>query len=393
MAQNGDTQTVLVFINHYLPGSKFGGPIQSVSNMVKWLAGDYNFKIITSDRDFLSDEPYKNINENAWNEVGRAKVFYISPDQVNLKNFKKILSTTEYDLLYLNSLFNPSFTLLPVVISKFLLKNSISRFLLAPRGELSKGALEQKKIKKKLFLKLLKWTGMKRKFFWHATDETERDDIIRELTVGRDNIFVAPNLPPRVKQNTTSRSRKQKGNLRIVYLSRITPKKNISYFIEILGEILDLDLELHLYGTVDDNNYWAKCLKKIENLPSNITVFKKGHLEHSEVLDVLSGYDLFVLPTKGENYGHAIVEAISAGTPVLISTNTPWRNLEEKKVGWDINLENRDEFKKKIRELAKLDAEQMDKIKQTVKSRSIEILGKDSVAYTKEMFQKVISDA
>ncbi|MNY40193.1 hypothetical protein D3C86_1749200 [compost metagenome] len=44
------------------------------------------------------------------------------------------------------------------------------------------------------------------------------------------------------------------------------------------------------------------------------------------------------MPTHGENYGHAIAEALSAGTPVLISDATPWRGLQQEGVGWDIPL-------------------------------------------------------
>ena len=38
--------------------------------------------------------------------------------------------------------------------------------------------------------------------------------------------------------------------------------------------------------------------------------------------------DVFLLPTGGENFGHAIFEALSCGVPVLISDQTPWRGLE-----------------------------------------------------------------
>lgn len=385
-------KSILIFVPHYLPGSKFGGPIQSVANIVDWINEEIRIKIITSDRDFLNKEPYKDIDINSWNKVGNAEVLYLSPKKINFKNLKQILNNTKFDLLYLSSLFHPKFSIVPILIGTLCLNRKSIKILIAPRGELSKGALEQKKIKKKIFIKILKYSGIANKFYWHATDQVEKNDIERELGVFGENIHVVSNLPKKTNNEKRGISNKRVGYLKVVYLSRITPMKNILYFIEILKEITDLDLELHLYGTVDDNNYWKQCLKKIDSLPSNITVVNKGHLENSRVLEVLSTYDLFILPTKGENYGHAIVESISAGTPVLISTNTPWRNLDEKKVGWDVNLDNREKFKEKIRELAKLDAKKMNRIKQTVKDRSIEVLGKDSVAHTKEMFHEIISD-
>ena len=44
------------------------------------------------------------------------------------------------------------------------------------------------------------------------------------------------------------------------------------------------------------------------------------------------------MPSEGENFGHSILEALTVGLPVIISDNTPWKNLEEKKIGWDISL-------------------------------------------------------
>jgi glycosyltransferase involved in cell wall biosynthesis len=51
-----------------------------------------------------------------------------------------------------------------------------------------------------------------------------------------------------------------------------------------------------------------------------------------------------LFPTLGENYGHVICEALNAGCPVLISNQTPWRNLQEKGVGWDFPLEEEERF-------------------------------------------------
>ena len=79
-------------------------------------------------------------------------------------------------------------------------------------------------------------------------------------------------------------------------------------------------------------------------------------LSPDKVIDTLVSYDLFFLPTLGENYGHAIVEALCAGLPVLISDTTPWRKLSEINIGWDIPLESGEEFVRVIEMLAELSA-------------------------------------
>ncbi|MBN8497849.1 MAG: hypothetical protein J0M32_13465 [Candidatus Accumulibacter sp.] len=69
----------------------------------------------------------------------------------------------------------------------------------------------------------------------------------------------------------------------------------------------------------------------------------RGHCQQL-VHTVLPGYDRFFLPPFSENFGHAINEALSVGVPVLISDKTPWRNLQEKGMGWDLPLDNRRAF-------------------------------------------------
>jgi glycosyltransferase involved in cell wall biosynthesis len=56
----------------------------------------------------------------------------------------------------------------------------------------------------------------------------------------------------------------------------------------------------------------------------------------------MSAYDFFLLPTKGENFGYAILEAMAAGCPAIVSDRTPWRDLAQAGSGWALPLENRD---------------------------------------------------
>ncbi len=67
---------------------------------------------------------------------------------------------------------------------------------------------------------------------------------------------------------------------------------------------------------------------------------------------MLPGYDRFFLAPFSENFGHAINEALSAGVPVVISDKTPWRNLQEKGMGWDLPLDNRRAFIEVIEAMA-----------------------------------------
>jgi glycosyltransferase involved in cell wall biosynthesis len=105
------------------------------------------------------------------------------------------------------------------------------------------------------------------------------------------------------------------------------------------------DVCFDIYGPAEDAEYWAECQDLIAALPPNIRVRYEGEIEHERIARVFAEHELFLLPTLGENYGHVICEALSAGCPVLISDQTPWRNLEAEGVGWDIPLGEAERFR------------------------------------------------
>src|SRR5690606_35406238 len=77
-----------------------------------------------------------------------------------------------------------------------------------------------------------------------------------------------------------------------------------------------------------------------------------GSVEPARVTGLFSKYDSFLLPTRGENYGHVIAEALSVGTPVLISDQSPWRELQSDDLGWDLPLTEIAEFASTIERVA-----------------------------------------
>jgi glycosyltransferase involved in cell wall biosynthesis len=95
---------------------------------------------------------------------------------------------------------------------------------------------------------------------------------------------------------------------------------------------------------MEDKDYWSECQKVIETLPCNIRVQYHGTISHEQVYKAFSENNLFFFPTLGENYGHVILESLAAGCPVLISDQTPWRDLEKQHVGWDFPLDKPELF-------------------------------------------------
>ena len=148
---------ILITTSHYLPGYKSGGPLRSILNLVNNLHDDFDFMILTSDRDLADSAPYTSIRYGEWSEVHNAKVRYLSPEEQTFKGVCDSIAKVEHDLLYLNSFFASWSTIWP------LLGRRIGRvpkqpLLLAPRGEFSAGALALKSLKKNIYINIAKLT-------------------------------------------------------------------------------------------------------------------------------------------------------------------------------------------------------------------------------------------
>src|SRR5690625_7713959 len=138
---------ILILTDYYLPGVKGGGPIQSIRNMVDNLADEFDFYILTSDRDFGDNRSYNNIKTDVWLQVGKAKVYYTDKSKLSFRKLDNILNKFAYDIIYLNSFFSYKFSIMAILFKRV---NRISaKIVLAPRGEFSPGALGLKSNKKK----------------------------------------------------------------------------------------------------------------------------------------------------------------------------------------------------------------------------------------------------
>lgn len=331
-------KTVLAFMSHYLPGYKAGGPIRTVANMVEALGDGIDYKIVTADRDLLDVDPYRGVLPGKWQKVGKASVMYLSPEMINVRFLISIIKREKFDVLYLNSLFSFWFSILPHLLFRiFSGRGQGGGVVLAPRGELSMGALSIKPLRKRVFLLFSGFLGAYRDLILQASSLDEANDIKKNLPSAR-RVVVARDLPDLSFVSSGCRFNEVSSALRVIFLSRISPMKNLHFALEVLAGV-KVPVVFDIWGTEEDLVYWSRCKEIVGNLPGNISVKYCGPVSHDLVSETMARYDLFFLPSLGENYGHVIAEAVSVGTPVLISDRTPWRGLAESGAGWDLALE------------------------------------------------------
>lgn len=322
----------------YEPGYKAGGPIQSCRNFVAAMHEELDISVLTSDRDLGETGPYFGIETNEWiQRPPGVSVYYADTSKLSQKKLSALILERNADFIYLNSMYSYRFSIIPLLFSW---QNKISaKVVIAPRGMLQEGAMQFKTAKKKLFIRLLNFAGVPQKVHFHATDEQEAEDIRRYFPKAK-SISEIPNFSAPLPVQTKP-IEKIPGKLRAVYISRIIPKKNILFFIRLLTKLPE-DIQLHfdIYGEVEDHSYWDQVKQVINSLPQNITVKDHGPLLHEKVTETLETSHIFVLPSRAENFGHAIFESWSAARPSLISDKTPWHHLQKQLTGWDLSLDN-----------------------------------------------------
>jgi glycosyltransferase involved in cell wall biosynthesis len=379
---------ILVFVAYYLPGYKAGGPLRTIESMVERLHEDFEFQIITRDRDMGDTTPYQDIQVAHWQQVGKAQVYYLLPNELSSpQKLHHHIQTFEYDIVYLNSHFYTTSVIYLVLRRLHLVKQA--PVILAPRGELSPGALSLKSGKKAIYVALTKLLGLCEGVLWHASGEHEKDEIKRiyrkaDVHVAF-NLSLAKSTPP----DEVHLRKKEVGKAKIVYLSRITPKKNLKLAVQLLSNLQGY-VEFDIIGSIEDFQYWEECQNSIAALPGNLKVNYLGTLPHRWIIPMLQQYHLLLLPTLGENFGHVILEAFTAGCLVLISDQTPWRDLQASEIGWDLPLEDTNAFQRALQEMVDMDDETFQSRSQTALRFSEDAIGDAVIETNRQLFLKAI---
>lgn len=348
---------VLIFIDWFSPGYKAGGPVRSMVNMIENLVSDFDFYVVTRNNEYGEKLPYSFLDFNKWISKNDINVYYSSQENQTIANWKKIINDISPNVIFVNGIYSPKFSLYPVIASR---NSPQIKTIVSPRGMLAPSAIKIKSLKKRIYLFITKILGVYNAVEWHATNKIEAEQIISIYNIARSKIVIAPNLSRKLKVNF-EKILKDKNTLLLCSFARIAPEKNTLFAIKSLENInKEFSIEFHIFGDIYDKEYWELCKKEILLLPKNIKIEHKGTVHPDSILDNMRKYHSMFLPSKGENFGHVILESFMAARPVIISDKTPWRNLQAKGVGWDISLDNIDDFQNVIMRLAEMEQEEFD---------------------------------
>ena len=324
---------VLVVAARYRPGYKAGGPVASVENLVRALGAEFDFRVLALDHDLGEAAPYAP-------ETRREEAVYVPREEAGRAVRREIARSR--GVVYVQSLFDPTWGLMPLLLAP---RKSL---LIAPRGQLAPGAMAFGRRKKTAALGLLRWGKLGSLACWQATAESDAKEIRAAAPwIREDCISIAPNLP---SDPGFVLRRKPAGRLRAIYVGRIDPKKNL---LTAVRAAVAAEIDLDVAGPSEDAAYAEECRRA-----ANERVCFLGPLPPDEIRERLGASDAFLFPTRGENYGHSIVEAMLSGLPALIGDTTPWRDLQATRAGFDLPPDDVDGFAAALRKLRDLPEEE-----------------------------------
>jgi glycosyltransferase involved in cell wall biosynthesis len=327
---------ILIFYDHFYPAYKAGGPVQSLVNLVRQLSEEYDFYIVCKPHEMNEQELLKTISINEWNNwEDKAKLMYWNYSWNQKSEIKKFILEIKPAVIYINGLFSLYFNILPLIYSIQQQSSLLNyKIVLSSRGMLHTGALSQKKFKKSIFLFLFRFFNWQKKVRWHATDEQEALFIKQKFGNGVE-VAVAGNFPNLLQP--ISSTTKKRNELVLGTIALISPMKN---HLQVLNALMEVkgSVQWHIYGPVKDEQYWEACKKQITFLPASIQVYYHNDMPPDQLSKAMEQFQVFIMPSKSENFGHAIAEALSAGKPVITTTTTPFNDLEKFKAGYSIEL-------------------------------------------------------
>lgn len=201
----------------------------------------------------------------------------------------------------------------------------------APRGTLGPWPLRQKKWKKRTAWCLYQRRALGRATVLHATSRLEAQSF-RQLGLEHP-IAILPNAVDGNEFALDGAARRREA----LFLSRFHTTKGLLNLVRAWSEVRPEGWSVRLVGP-DEAGHRSELEAAVRELNLEDRFEFSGPVYGKAKARQLAQSDLFILPTKSENFGIVVAEALAAGTPVITTRAAPWKDLEDHDCGWWIDV-------------------------------------------------------
>ena len=216
----------------------------------------------------------------------------------------------EFDIVHVHGVFSYC-----TISSTAAARKANRRLVVRPLGQLNGPALNEKRLKKMLFLRTIGRDVIPSADVIHCASERERADVLTYC--GGANTIVLPNgveeclfeVPPIGCREVEPR---------VLYLGRLHPHKRIDLLLEASANVQGRVPTIVLAGSGDER-YVSRLLR---GAPSRIRdrIEMLGWVPANQRADLIGDCDLVILPSASESFGMAAAEAMAAGRPVAVAS-------------------------------------------------------------------------
>lgn len=295
-----------------------------------------------------------------------------------LNEFRTFLKKEKPNIVHINGIWSPQNWGFQKVAQELGIK-----VVLSPHGMLEPWILAHNSWKKKIGLYLYQNKAIRDAEHLHVTAQMEKESIrnlgyTNELTI----------IPNGIDLSEIKQKKESYGTKKIIFLSRIHPKKGIDLLLDAWRITNTEGWSLEIAGNGDIN--YIRILSESASDINNVHFVGAKYGE--DKWDFLRSADIMILPTYSENFGIVVAEALAVGLPVITTKGTPWEDLNIYDCGWwiDLSLESlsctlETAFLTKTLELRKLGS---NGIKLIEDKYNIKQIGKD----IKKLYKKILTD-
>jgi len=228
---------------------------------------------------------------------------------------------------------NHGLWLMPNVYAGLAARQADRPFVVSPRGMLAPEALRLSRRKKRLFWALVQNQALAKAAAWHATSAVEAADI-RNFGIRAPIAVIANGIDVNREAAQHVGGAQQRT---VLFLSRLHPHKRLQNLIEAWSSVSAQRPEWRLTIVGPDEGGHRAELEGLARKRGAERISFLGAVYGERKNQVLASADLFVLPTKSENFGLAVAEALAAGVPAIVTKGAPWAGLETESCGWWID--------------------------------------------------------